>query len=348
MVLFEEDLDHILDHTRDLWEDIRGDSIFITGGTGFFGCWLLESFAWANARLDLNASAHVLTRNPAAFFGKAPHLSGNQALHFHEGDVRDFKFPDGKFSHVIHAATGVDGGGAVQDPVSVFEGMVRGMRRTLEFAERCNAWRFLFTSSGAVYGKQPPGLTHIPEEYAGAPETVDPLSAYGEAKRVSEFLSAMYALRCGFEAKIARCFAFVGPHLPLRVNLAVGNFIGNVLAQEPILVKGDGTPYRSYLYAADLAIWLWTILFRGASGRPYNVGSDMALTIAELAATVASVSGSREPVRIARAPFMGEPAQRYVPSTERARNELGLSVKIHVEEAVRRTILWHKRQIDPR
>ncbi len=80
-----EDLDHILTHTRDLWEELRDQRIFITGGTGFFGCWFLESFAWANDKLHLNTEALVLTRHYEAFLKKAPHLATHPAIKFHIG-----------------------------------------------------------------------------------------------------------------------------------------------------------------------------------------------------------------------------------------------------------------------
>ena len=98
------DLDEILEKTSGLWEELRGQRVFITGGTGFFGCWLLESFAWINEKLALNASAVVLTRDYEAFKMKAPHLASNPSIKFHIGDIRNFEFPDGDFSHVIHAA----------------------------------------------------------------------------------------------------------------------------------------------------------------------------------------------------------------------------------------------------
>ena len=99
------DLDYVLYNTKDLWEELRSQQIFITGGTGFFGCWLLESFLWANQKLNLNTSAMVLTRNPDGFRNKAPHLANNPAIQFHIGDINSFKFPQGHFSHIIHAAT---------------------------------------------------------------------------------------------------------------------------------------------------------------------------------------------------------------------------------------------------
>ncbi len=200
--------------------------------------------------------------------------------------------------------------------------------------------RLLFTSSGAVYGAQPPQLLHIPEDYSGAPLATNPASAYGQAKRVSEFLCTMYARQYGFDALIARLFAFSGPYLPLDLNFAVGNFVRDAVRHEPIQVKGDGTPYRSYLYAADMAAWLWTILVRGGSARPYNVGSGEAISIAELAKTVAKVAGPGMEVEIASEPVAGVPAARYVPSVDRAGEELGLRAAIPFEAGIRRMMEW--------
>jgi nucleoside-diphosphate-sugar epimerase len=335
------DLDHILAHTTGLWEELRGRRIFITGGTGFFGCWLLESFARANDKLGLNASALVLTRSPEAFHSKAPHLAEHPAIQFHVGDARTFEFPAGEFSHIIHAATEASARLNDENPLLMFDTIVEGTRHTLDFARHCGAKKFLLTSSGAAYGKQPPELTHVPEDYQGGPDPTDSRSAYGEGKRAAEMLCALYARQHGLETKIARCFAFVGPYLPLDIHFAIGNFIRDGLCGGPIQVKGDGTPYRSYLYAADLAIWLWTILLRGETCHPYNVGAEEALTIAKLAHLVAQSFTPPVTVQIAKAAVPGQSAERYVPATRRAETELSLRSTISLTESIRRTVAWH-------
>jgi dTDP-glucose 4,6-dehydratase len=342
--MLSADLDHILDHTRPLWEELRGRRIFVTGGTGFFGCWLLESFAWANERLSLGAQMVVLTRNLQSFAAKAPHLSRRPDIHFHIGDVRDFKFPEGAFSHVIQAATEASAKLNDESPLLMLDTIIEGTRRALDFAVECGAEKFLLTSSGAVYGKQPPEMIHVPEDYVSAPDCSNPQSAYGEGKRISELLCASYSQRHSLQTKIARCFAFVGPYLPLDTHFAIGNFIRNAMAAKPIIIKGDGTPYRSYLYAADLAIWLWTILFRGASNRPYNVGSRNPMTIAETAAAVSAALPGGVAVNVLQTAESGKSPQRYVPETARAQTELDLAEWVKLDEAIRRTAQWHAGQ----
>ncbi len=332
------DLDQVFAATAELWPELRGKRLFVTGGTGFFGSWLLEAFARANKKLDLGASVTVLTRNPDAFALKCPHLTADTAVRLHRGDVRSFEFPPGEFPHIIHAAaeSGVRPNAAL--PPVVFDTIVQGTRRVLDFATVCRARGLLFISSGAVYGRQPPELTHTPENYLGAPDTMNPDSAYGEAKRAAELLCRLHSEEHNLEVKVARCFSFVGPHVPL--DFAVGCFIRDGLNGGPIQVTGDGSPCRSYLYAADLAVWLWTILLRGRPSHPYNVGSETAISVVDLARTVARLLGPDVGVEVAIAPVPGRTAERYVPSTRLARTELGLKQGIDLEESVRRTIAW--------
>lgn len=340
------DLEHVLAHTVGLWDELRNQRIFITGGTGFFGCWLLESFAWANDKLGLNASALVLTRDLDAFKRKALHLANHPAIQFQIGDVRSFDFPRGEFAYIIHAATEASAKLNEENSLSMFDTIVEGTRHTLEFARQCGAKKILLTSSGAVYGKQPPESSHIPEDYPGAPDPTDPGSAYGEGKRAAEMLCALYAKQYGLQTKIARCFAFVGPYLPLDIHFAIGNFIRDGLNGGPIRVNGDGTPYRSYLYAADLAIWLWTILFRGESCRPYNVGSEDAITIGELAKIVASTFQPTMIVQIAKKPKPGIATERYIPATKWAMVDLGLEKNTELIDAIQRTVEWYSKQAE--
>ena len=143
---------------------------------------------------------------------------------------------------------------------------------------------------------------------------------------------------------IARCFAFVGPLLPLDAHFAAGNFVRDALCGDEIHVEGDGTPYRSYQYPADLAAWLWVLLTRGESCRAYNVGSEESVSIRQLAGAVAGAAraiGHAPSVTVTRQPNPAAPPARYVPSTARAREELGLASWITLDEALMRTLAWH-------
>ncbi len=334
-----QDLEHVLSHCSH-WKSLKSGRLFVTGATGFFGMWLLETFAFANERLNLGTQLVALTRNPEAFCAKAPHLAANPAITLHQGDVRHFDFPLGNFSHVIHA--GATSSASVP-PLEMLETIIQGTTRTLEFAVASGVKRFLFVSSGAVYGKQPQDLTNIPETYMGAPDTMDPASAYGEGKRVGELLCSIFNNNHDIETVVTRCFAFYGPHLPLNAHFAAGNFIRDALSGGPIHLNGNSNSMRSYLYAADLASWLWTILFQGSPNRVYNIGSDISLNIEELARKVA-LQTDFDPSLI-KADKSCEADRNYVSSVNRAWDELGLKSRISLDDGLKKTFLWYKSQI---
>ena len=136
---------------------------------------------------------------------------------------------------------------------------------------------------------------------------------------------------------MARCFAFVGPDLPLNVHFAIGNSIRDALTAESITVAGDGTPLRTYLHQSDLAHWLFTLLERGRPGEAYNVGSDEVISIADLAHLVRDALAPGKPVHILGKPDRGASRNRYAPNIRKAQQELGLSVTVPLAEAIRHT-----------
>ena len=346
-------VDALLGRTENLWPMLREARLFITGGTGFFGIWLLETLVAADRRFSLNCRATVLTRDPVRFSAKAPHLAADPVVSLLAGDVRNFAFPEGPVTHVIHAATESTSNLNASDPQEMFDVCVEGTRRMLALALEKRAARFLFTSSGAVYGRQPPDLSHTPEDFLGGPNPLDGRNAYAEGKRAAELLCGIAAgssAEAPLHVSIARCFAFVGPHLPLDAHFAIGNFIRDCLAGGPIRIGGDGTPFRSYLYAADLVEWLFTILLRGEAGRAYNVGSEEAVSIQQLADRVADVAAGVWPGRdrpkivMAHKPLPGTLAERYVPDCHRAREELGLLPATSLDKSIRLTMLAHLKE----
>jgi dTDP-glucose 4,6-dehydratase len=324
-----------------VWDSLRGKHIFITGGTGFVGCWLVEALLWANQQLDLQLRISLLSRNPVAFMDKAPHLATHAVIELIQGDVTDLKNINGIFDIIIHAATDVANNNS--NPVSTLENIIAGTKETLELAKRSYTKHYLLTSSGAIYGRQPEAMTHIDEHYHGAPDLLDSNTAYGQGKRISEWL-ANSVDNAHIHISIARCFALIGPYLPLDAQFAAGNFIRDGLDNKTISVRGDGTSCRSYLYAADMVIWLLRIMIDGNPRQCYNLGSEESITIKALAEKISHFIFGENRVSIALQPKPDAIIQRYVPSVRKAQQQLGLAQYTNLDEAIIKTIAWEKRR----
>lgn len=284
-----------------LWPELANARIFLTGATGFFGCWLLETLLFANQHYGLNVQVTALTRNPERFRAKAPHLAHQITLI--AGDMQTAALPDGPFTHIVHGAAEVNSDA----------GLLQGGQRILEIPSQ----RFLLVSSGAVYS---PTRGLIPES-----TPTNPTTTYGKAKLQLEQHAAERAV-------IARCFAFLGPYLSLDSGLAAADFLQDALSHRPITIQSNGETRRSYLYAGDLAIWLWTLLLQGTPGRAYNVGSMKIHSVRELAEKLSPT------VHTLGTTGGGD----YLPDTTRAQQELGLSQTVDLDDAVQRTLAWFK------
>lgn len=317
--------------------------LLLTGGTGFFGRALLRHF---HAQAERMPEGHptdfdeiiVLSRSPQTFASHYPRLATAPWLHWVRGDIcrpdsmtalNDWQTVDA----VLHAATDSTDKQALT-PLQRLDQILGGTRHTLDLAVRLRARRFLMTSSGGVYGPQPANMEFIPEDYLGMPDPLDHKNVYSVAKRAAEHLCALYGHQYGLEPVVARCFAFTGPDLPLGAHFAIGNFIRDALYRDDITVAGDGSAIRSYLDQRDLAEWLLTMLDKGEPGRAYNVGSDQAISIADLAHQVRGLIAPDKPVRILGQVEASGARSRYVPDIYRARTELGLCVTTPLSEAI--------------
>jgi nucleoside-diphosphate-sugar epimerase len=315
------DINRILDHL-DLGQLLAGKRLLLTGSTGFFGKWLLAMLARLNqdgVAIDVMA----VSRSPEAFLREYPEYANLGWLTWLKNDVQDMiEFSQKRtFDLVLHAATDTLAGGQ-SDPLRLYDTVLNGARNVLDFAVRTGAQRVLFTGSGAQYGALEFGVP-VTETYKGSCDSLLVSSAYAEAKRAQETLAAIYAERYGVEMVLARCFAFSGPGIALNEHFAIGNFVRDALLRDELILKSSGNAVRSYLHGADLAGWLLTLLVRGTAANAYNIGSDRALTIAELAHKVIARIAPGKPVRILGQDHAAQARSYYVPNIQKVR-ALGL------------------------
>ena len=304
----------------DLNNFLAGKKVFLTGGTGLFGKWLVPTLC------QLAESVVILTRDSTnAQRSLSPDFYENLSLI--DGDVRTFCFPNKHFDYLIHAATPVSVSSTIPRSDKLLSIIVDGTKRTIDFARDSRIGKLLFLSSGAVYGPQPKDSELFSES-----SICSPASTYGKGKLIAENL----CLGSGLDCVVARCFAFVGPYMPLNAHFAIGNILGNCLRNEPIIIKGDGQSLRSFMYSTDLVDWLLTMLYASKKNEIYNVGSAVSISIKDLAYLVRKVVGKEKlPIIIQNDGSM--PSSSYIPNNEKATKQLGLNVKIDLENAILKT-----------
>ena len=304
-----EDLEFILEKIKNNIDlaKLKNTNIFITGGTGLFGKLFLETFLFFNDKLDSNIKITVLTRN--------------------------YEINCDNIDYIIHAAASVDPILEKENPNEMFSIIVDGTKYLLEKIKDYNVKRILFTSSGAVYGKQPYNLKYISEDYNCNPDSI-----YGKAKYISENI----LLDSNIDAIIARCYALVGPYLNLKIHYAIGNFISDCLEKKEIIIKGDGTPLRSYLYTADLMIWLISSLFKSNSNEIYNIGSMKEISIFDLAQLVAKQFSYETKINVLSKKDIGIAPSIYLPNNNKIISKLNITENYSLENMINRTIEWNQ------
>ena len=310
-------------------------SILVIGGTGFFGKSILDCFRLGRLEKWGVERVIAMSRSAESLRKEAPQLISS-GVELYAADITSITtLPAADI--VIHAAASTEAARYISCPLQEQQNIQAGIYNYCELAKIFHAKsRILYVSSGAVYGKQPAGMVHIPEEYlpSDIAELPDGKRDYAAAKLDAEAAVKNLGWQ-GLSVSIARCFAFAGPWLPRNQHFAIGNFIEDGLQGRTITVKARKRVYRSYMYADDLVDWMMTIAFHASPECPvYNVGSDQAVLMGDLARLVANEFG----VEACIPEITDADVDRYIPSTEKAKRELGLTLRHDLLSAIRYTL----------
>jgi nucleoside-diphosphate-sugar epimerase len=333
------DLEEINEHSHNDLEKLVNSNVVITGASGFIGTWL--TLSWASARRKYQGQGKLLltSRSPDGVAQKALTIDPQCPVQRIASDIKNFTIPD-EFhrGYIIHAATPASASLNSDDPFEMFNVIIEGQERILAEALKASS-RLLCLSSGAVYGRQPLELKKLTEEFIFDKNNDHKISAYHDGKRAAEMQSDIATLRWGTDVVTARLFAFIAPFLPFGTHFAAGNFMQDALKGSQIIIKSGGGSVRSYQYSTDLCSNLWALAVRGTKGTKYNVGSDIAISIRDLAqAVVANVNPLAEVVIEGLDTI--ENTTRYVPSIEKVNSQLKMENRIDLDEAIKRTALW--------
>lgn len=333
------DCHEVVGSSPEALEPLRNRLVFVTGGTGFVGTWIAEMITYLNDQHGFGTELVLMSREPDAFRRRCPHLAERPEIRLLGADVRNLVDLPTEVNFIVHAAATPDNRQHMSTPLAVMETISRGTANMLDAAVPLqNLVSILNISSGQVYGKVGNSDT-IKESANGALPCNSISSVYPEAKRYAETLCSAYWSTCKLPIVTARPFAFIGPYQSLDKPWAINNFIRDALSDNDIRIISDGMPVRSYMYPSDMVFWLLVMLVKGSAGRAYNLGSPHGVRLRDVAEKVKSYSNTRGEVVVKD---MHKDDSVFVPDNGRVAGELGLEVKVPIDEALQRSLRWFR------
>ena len=355
--LLQTDLEYICANLREEFGQMAGQSLLITGGGGFLGYYLVLSALHFNQTAGRGQPIRVAVWDN--FIRGAPKwltaLEGTSNLAIHRYDLIEAlpaNMPD--FDWIIHAAGIASPPYYRKYPLKTIDANINGLRNLLDRcvvqAERGRTVKgFLFFSSSEIYGDPAPDAIPTSEDYRGIVSCTGPRACYDESKRFGETLCVIYAQHYGIPTRQARPFNNYGPGLKITDKRVVADFAREIFAGRDLVMHSDGTPTRTFCYAADSITGYYKVLVKGGNGEPYNIGTEKPeISMAELANRLATTAGELFGYRgkvvhqpALEADYLVDNPNRRCPDIAKARSRLGYDPGISIEEGLRRSLIWY-------
>lgn len=285
---YREDIKKVASLVELPWSKLDGCNILVTGATGLIGSCLVKVLMAHHGNYHVYASVRNESRAKKIF----EEFSGDEIFHIIKYDVTGELHSSIDFQYIIHAASYAGPSFFANNPVEVMKANFNGVCNLLDYGKSHNLKRFLFVSTGEVYGEG--DGREFTEDYSGYVNTMSPRSCYPSSKRTAETLCISYEAEYGLDVVIARPCHVYGPQFTASDNRVYAQFIRNVLRGEDIVMKSTGEQYRSWCYVVDCVSALLYILMKGKSGEAYNIADSSAnITIGEMAKMIAEIGGKK-------------------------------------------------------
>jgi len=320
--------------------ELKNQKLFIAGGTGFLGSWIAEFITFLNDNHHFNTSLVLLARNTDSFKTEKKHLSNRNDIQFISKDIRNIIDLPRDISYIIHAAASPDNRFHVSNPIETISTITKGTDNLIDSSFKLPGLKkFLYVSSGQVYGRSVTKSGLISELDFGPLDCNKINSIYPEAKRAAEAICCSYSSQYKLPMVIARPFSFIGPYQSLKKPWAINNFINEALNNKNIRIIGNGEPVRSYMYPSDLVVWILKILISGKISTTYNVGSPFGISLKNVAEKIVHFTKLDINIDIK---FNNNDSSCYVPDISLCEKDLGLKINYGIEDTIERSIAWFK------
>ncbi|WP_060825354.1 NAD-dependent epimerase/dehydratase family protein [Sulfurospirillum cavolei] len=320
-------------------EKLKNKEILITGGSGFVGTWLTQLLLYLNDTYNFNITLYLIARQLTCNLEAL--IDSRKDIIFIKNDIRNIREFPKDIAYIIHAASSPDNRIYMSNPIESMNIISDGTKNTMENAlllEKLE--KIVHLSSGQIYGSL--DSHNITENDFGKLNCNSISAIYPEAKRYAETLVNAYRSLHKLPVVQVRPFSFIGPFMSLNKPWAVNSFIRDVLKTKNIRILGNGKPVRSYMYPTDMAVWILTMLLYGKSGASYNLGSDVGISLEEVAIKIKNIVGNDVSIEILN---MNDSCSEFVPNIDYVRHELDLDITVNIDDTLKKSIQWFEKNL---
>ena len=275
--IVDEDVKTII--SEDLpWQELSGKTILVTGANGFIPHYIVRTLIGLG-----NVKVLALVRNEEKAKTKFADLMNDANFKL---IVQDLNLPftiDEPIDYIIHGASQASPKYYGVDPVGTLKTNCLGTSYLLDIAVKNKAQKFLFISSGEVYGQVDESTPELIETYRGNLDCTNVRSCYGESKRMGENMCVCYSHQYGIPVNMVRLSHVYGYGFDLNDGRVIPDFVSNIINNQDIILNSDGSAKRSFCYITDMISALFYVSFKGEDKNAYNIASGKETSILELA-----------------------------------------------------------------